>query len=97
MVSLNDSSDAARRRLIQDKTKMLDLAAAQARNEEKKNFRERLKEALENTGYSDMYRDILNYIEGNRDSTPKVLYTGSLHEFGREKGVKIYHILKKVV
>lgn len=97
LISLNDSKDAERRKTLQQKTKMLDLAASQARIEERRRFREKLKEVLGNTGYEHMYPEILRYIEENRKSTPKVLYTGSLHQFGRADGVPIYRILKKVV
>lgn len=97
LISLNDSNDAKRRKILQQKTKMLDLAASQARIEERRRFREKLKEALADAGYEHMYSKILSYIEENRESAPKVLYTGSLRKFGRADGVQIYRILKKVV
>ena len=97
LIALNDTNDAERRKTLQQKTKMLDLAASQAKMEERRRFREKLKEALTDTGYEHMYLKILSYIEENRESTPKVLYTGSLHQFGRADGVQIYQILKKVV
>ena len=59
-------------------------------------MQEKLKDALIDTGYEFMYDRILNYIEDNKDATPKVLYTGALHRFGREDGMRIYRILKNV-
>ena len=46
LLSLNDSDDAERRKTLQQKTKMLDLEASQTRMEERRRFREKLKEAL---------------------------------------------------
>ena len=41
--------------------------------------------------------EVLNYLEEQKGSTPKLLYTNALRRFGRVDGTAIYQILKKVV
>lgn len=41
--------------------------------------------------------NILRFVEGRDMKVPRLLYTGSLHEFCREDGRAIYQMLKKVV
>ena len=96
LIHLSDDGNADRRKILQHNMKMLDLETSQARIEERMRLRKKLKEALIDTGYEFMYDRILSYIEDNRESTPKVLYTGALHQFGREDGMRIYRILKNV-
>ena len=53
--------------------------------------------AFEGTEFKRKTDNILKFIEKQETKTPRILYTGSLHEFGREDGRAIYQILKQVV
>lgn len=97
LMALNDAEDVARRRMLKEKAKPLDIEREQARIQEHKNFRQKVLNAFAETEYKEKSFEILNYIEEQRESTPKLLYTNSLRRFGRADGTAIYQILKKVV
>ena len=60
-------------------------------------FVEKITNAFEGTEYEKQTDKIIRFIEGRDVKTPRVLYTGSMHEFGREDGRAIYQVLKQVV
>lgn len=97
LMALNDSEDTVRRRTLKEKSKPMDIGQEQARIQEHKNFRQKVLNAFAETEYKEKSFEILNYIEEQRESTPKLLYTNSLRRFGRVDGTAIYQILKKVV
>ena len=96
LISVNDPSDEARRQLIKSRSQNVDIQEMQARIEERSKFRKKLQEALDMEGIGNMYDHVLAYIEDSHESSPKEVYTGSLHKFGRDNGCKIYRILKRV-
>ena len=60
-------------------------------------FVEKITNAFEGTEYEKQTDKIIRFIEERDAKTPRVLYTGSMHEFGREDGRAIYQVLKQVV
>ena len=97
IVSLNTPEDEARKKQIREKTRTLSIDAEQARIAEHRAFVEKITKAFEGTEYEKQTDKIIRFIECRDMRTPRVLYTGSMHEFGREDGRAIYHVLKQVV
>lgn len=97
LMALNTPEDEGRKRLIKEKTRTLSIDAEQARIAEYRTFVEKITKAFEGTEYEKQTDKIIQFIEGRDVKTPRVLYTGSMHEFGREDGRAIYQVLKQVV
>ena len=97
LVALNTPEDEARKKLIKEKTRTLCIDAEQARITEYRAFVEKIEKAFEGTEYEKQTDKIIRFIEERDAKTPRVLYTGSMHEFGREDGRAIYQVLKQVV
>lgn len=97
LLTLTSAEDAERRRIIKEKSKPLNIEAEQARIKEHRVFVEKLVKVFEGTAYEKKTDTILRFVEGRDIKVPRLLYTGSLHEFGREDGRAIYQMLKKVV
>lgn len=97
LLSLNASEDVARRRLINEKSRALNIDSEQARIKEHREFVNKIIKTFEGTEYEKETDNILRFIEKQDAKTPRILYTGSLHEFGREDGRAIYQMLKQVV
>lgn len=60
---------------------------------ERMRIRSVLKNLFEGTPYEDVTEQIQNIIE-KKDNTAKITYLSSLHLFGRERGLEIYHKIK---
>jgi hypothetical protein len=60
-------------------------------------FKTRLKEALVGTAYENKAAEIINFADNNASESPKSLYAGTLHNFGRSDGLVIYRILKETI
>ena len=97
LLALNAPEDAERKKLIKEKSRTLNIDSEQARIKEHREFVNKIIKTFEGTEYEKKTDNILNFIENQEMKTPRVLYTGSLHEFGREDGRSIYQILKHVV
>ena len=97
IVALNAPEDEIRKKLIKEKTRSLSIDVEQARIAEHRAFVERITKAFEGTEYSKQTDKIIRFIEARDAKTPRVLYTSSMHEFGREDGRAIYQVLKQVV
>lgn len=97
LVACNASEDEERKKLIKAKTRTLNIDAEQARIKEHREFIEKITKVFEGTEYEDRTDKIIRFIKEGGEKTPKLLYTGSMHEFGREDGRAIYQMLKKVV
>lgn len=97
LVALSAPEDEVRKQLIKGKTRTLSIDAELARIKEHKAFVERIVKAFEGTEYEKRTEKIIRFIEGRDAKTPRVLYTSSMHEFGREDGRAIYLVLKQVV
>lgn len=58
---------------------------------------EKITKAFEGTEYEKQTEKIIRFIEERDAKTPRLLYTGSMREFGREDGRAIYQVLQQVV
>lgn len=97
LAALHTPEDEARKKLIKEKSKSLSIDAEQARIKERRVFAEKIAKLFEGTEYENKTNSILKFIEKCEANTPKVLYTSSLHEFGKVDGRAIYWMLKEVV
>lgn len=97
LAALNSPVDKTRKTLIKEKTRTLSIDAEQARIRESRAFAEKITKTFEGTEYEKKTDKIIRFIEEQDVKTPRLLYTGSLHEFGREDGRAIYQVLKQVV
>jgi len=97
LLALTAQEDAERRRIIKEKSKPLNIEAEHARIKEHRAFVDKLVKAFEGTAYEKKTDNILRFVEGRDIKVPRLLYTGSLHEFGREDGRAIYQMLKTVI
>ena len=97
ILTSNAPEDVERKKLIQEKSKALNLDSEHARIREHKEFVNKIVKAFRGTEYEKKTDNILRFIERQGAKSPRTLYTGSLHEFGREDGRAIYQMLKQVV
>ena len=97
LVALSASEDETRKKLIKEKMRTLSIDAEQTRITEYRAVVEKIRKAFEGTEYEAQTDKIIRFIEGRDTKTPRVLYTGSMHEFGRADGRAIYQVLKHVV
>lgn len=97
LLSSNASEDVERKKFIKEKSRTLNIDSEQARIKEHREFVNKIIKTFEGTEYEKKTDNILKFIEKQDTKTPRILYTGSLHEFGREDGRVIYRMLKKVV
>lgn len=97
ILSLNSPEDAERKQIIKEKTRTLNIDSEQARIHERRALIEKIANAFKGTEYENKTDNILDFIKGGEGKTHKVLYTSSLHAFGRKDGRAIYQLLKNVV
>lgn len=97
LLTSNAPEDEMRKKLIKEKSRTLNIDAEQARIKEHREFVEKITQTFEGTEYEQKTDRILRFIEAQEMKSPRLLYTGSMHEFGREDGRAIYQMLKKVV
>ena len=94
LLKLKAPEDTVRRKLLQEKTKSLNIESEYIRMQERMVIRKRILSAFKGTEYEKMSAQILDYLQEYKGNVPKLLYTGSLHKFGRNDGRAIYNILK---
>lgn len=97
LIKLNGTENEERKKLIKAKTKTLNIAAEQARIKEHRIFEENIKKVFKGTKYEEKTDRIIHFIKQCDTKSPKFMYTGSMHEFGREDGRAIYQLLKKII
>ena len=97
LLALNEPEDAERKNLIKEKSRSLNIDAEQARIRARKEFVNKIIKIFEGTEYEKKTDNILKFMDEWDMKTPKILYTGSMREFGREDGRAIYRMLKNVV
>ncbi|MDD6000046.1 MAG: PIN domain-containing protein [Lachnospiraceae bacterium] len=97
LLLLDSPENADRRAEIKKKSIMLDLAAEQARIEERSILRNKIKNAILGTEYENKIPKIMNLLEENCTKGMRNLYTESLHCFGRHAGTQIYRLVKPLV
>ena len=94
---MNTPENSARRELLQQKACMLDLTEEYTRVEERNSMEQRLKEIVRGTEYEDKISEIIELVQTKKKSGNKILYTSSLHSFGKSAGTEIYQLVKKIV
>lgn len=97
LMKLKGQENIARKQMIKEKTKALSIEAEQVRIKERRVIVDRVTNIFAGTEYEEKMDEILNFVEKQEMKVPKLLYTGSLHEFGRKDGQAIYQMLKKLV
>jgi len=97
LAALKSPKDEERKRLIKEKTRTLSIDAEQARIREHRAIAERITKVFEGTEYEGKTEKIIRFLEGRDVKIPRILYTSSMHEFGREDGRAIYQMLKQVI
>lgn len=93
---LNDPEDVERRRIIKEKTRQLNITSEQARLQANKEFVYKVHKAFEGTEYENSIDRILEFLKERKDTSPKVLYIGSMQRFGRDDGRAIYRRIKEM-
>lgn len=94
LVLFSTPEDADRRKSIQRRKTLLDLAVECARIEERNKTQEELKDILQGTEYEERTAEIVDFFDARKQQGRKALYTGSLHLFGRKDGTAIYKLIK---
>lgn len=94
---LSGPEDNERKKQIHDRSAKANLMAECARINERKAMKESIAACLEGTEYEGLMNRVLSCVDRVGTTSKKDLYHGSLHEFGREYGTKIYNMLKQVV
>ena len=97
LMLLNAPDDNIRRQMLHKRSKPLDIATEHARIQAHIAMRRKIISAFEDTEFKNLSSTILSYIEENQYTSPKLLYTSSLHNFGRTNGTTIYKILKDII
>lgn len=92
---LSAPEDANRRRIIQQKRAMLDLASECARLEEKNRIRNEIQDIVRGTEFEEKTAEIIDFVNVRKAGRRKDLYTGALHCFGRRDGIAIYQLIKR--
>ena len=97
MVTLISPENEKRKKIIKEKTRALSIDIEHARIQEHRAFVEKITKAFEGTEHEEKTEKIIEFLERQDIKMPRVLYTSSMHEFGREEGRAIYQMLKQVV
>ena len=97
LLFFGNAADKQRRSIISNRCKMLDMDEISARLKERKLIQCKIKDALINTPYRYIIKDVCEFVADREDDSNRSLYTGAMHNFGRENGRALYNILKKVV
>lgn len=93
----NNSDESERRNMIRSRMSKLDLAAECARINEFHRIEGKIKQLVQGTEFEKRSSEIINFIHTENTECKKVLYTRSLHSFGRKDGTEIYHLIKDSV
>ena len=86
--------DANRRGMLQQRKKLLDLAAECARIETQNKIKRDLHTILAGTAYEEKSAEIIDFVNKCQKSGKKAVYTGSLHTFGKKQGIEIYKLIR---
>ena len=97
LMKLNAAGEFERKRAILDRNEKVLLSDVCARIDERRAIKRAVIERLAGTEYAGEVSRVLSCIEQTGTESMIKLYQGSLHEFGRESGIKIYNMLKQVV
>lgn len=94
LVLFSTPEDADRRKNIQRRKTLLDLAVECTRIEERNKTQKELQHILQGTEYEERTAEIIDFLDVRKQQGRKSLYTGSLHHFGRKDGTAIYKLIK---
>lgn len=95
LIMFHAPEDAGRRKILQNRQVLLDLAVESAKLEEREKIKQELKNIFCGTEYEGNTAEIVAFVDIKRSQGKKALYTGALHKFGKEDGRKIYQLLKE--
>lgn len=97
VMALDTPANKDRIEVLLNKTCMLDIVEEYARVEERKMMKKKISDVMRGTEYEDKLPEIINLVENKKGKGNKLLYTSSLHSFGKSSGTEIYRLVKKVV
>ena len=88
-----------RRKIVRERMQAVDIAEEYAKYQDKMSQLAMIRKALDANDYTDNAEQIIKYIADNDNilASRKSLYLGALHAFGREKGTKIYRMIKDAI
>ena len=86
------NGEGARKKMVNERMKLLDLETEFARCEERKRIATSIGEVFSGTEYEGLISQIVNLIV--TDCRPKVLYLNSLKSFGKKSGTEVYRKIK---
>ena len=95
--NLNDANNKARRSLLKDNMRLLDIEIEYAKYEERNKYKQHIKDILKGTEFELMSNDIISYVFATDITQKRTLYTGALRQFGKVNGTNIYRLLKEVI
>lgn len=93
MIANNERSN--RVKMLKCETTGIDIGVFEARYRERRRLRELLEEILGESEYANPISEIQEMLK--KEKTPKVIYLGSLHRFGRKQGMVIYGKIKPLL
>ena len=86
------NGEAARKKIVNERMKVLDLQSEYAKYEERNRIIAGLAKVLSDTEYEELLPQIVDmFIASGR---PKILYLSSLKSFGKKKGTEVYRKIK---
>lgn len=88
------NENIARTRELKRMRETLNIGGYYSLYAEKIRMKSVLEKIFEGTEYQDMTDEIQSLIQGQK-KTPKIIYLGSLHRFGKKHGLEIYRKLKE--
>ena len=86
-----------RRGIIIERSKKIDLDEISVMVKERTSIKAKIKAALMNTPYWYLIKDVCEFVTDREAGDNRSLYTGAMHNFGRENGRALYNIIKKVI
>ena len=86
------NGEGARKKMVNERMKLLDLETEFARYEERKRIATSIGKVFSGTEYEGLISQIVNLIV--TDCRPKVLYLNSLKSFGKKSGTEVYRKIK---
>lgn len=86
------TGEAARKKMVREKIKIVDLQVAYAHYEERNHIAQMVEKLLSGSEYEGLTSQIVDMIlEADR---PRVLYINSLKSFGRKRGTEVYRKIR---
>lgn len=98
MQGFSNPSHKERRRIIAERSKPISLDDVRVRMEERDAIKRKIQGLLSTTPYNYRFDDVCDFVFEQKETGggKKVLYTNSMHVFGRETGRNLYWLIKDV-